>query len=373
MSRIRKFLPSSVSYILKATLQAFFLLIPLLASKRPSAILVQNPPSIPTLMCVYFVSRLRNCKFVIDWHNYGFSILALNVKQESLLVRIARKYERFFGRLSDFNLCVTKSMKEDLKTNWEIDATTHYDRPPLRFSPTAVDKRHELFLKLSPSYEVFKPSDDEISSKSGTQFTIENETGSPQLRDDRAALIVSSTSWTEDEDFRLLLDALDKYDTGFDAGQNLPRIVCAITGKGPMKEHYIGVIKSKNWNHVRVCTPWLESDDYPVLLGSADLGICLHTSSSGLDLPMKVVDMFGCGLPVCAVDFKCLHELVQHERNGMVFRDADQLHEQLCQLLKGFPHSCSELNKLRENVLQHSKLRWEECWQRDVLPVFQQP
>lgn len=59
-------------------------------------------------------------------------------------------------------------------------------------------------------------------------------------------------------------------------------------GKGPEKEMYEEKIKRLNLKHVAFRTMWLAAEDYPLLLGSADLGVCLHTSSSGLDLPMKV-------------------------------------------------------------------------------------
>lgn len=74
---------------------------------------------------------------------------------------------------------------------------------------------------------------------------------------------------------------------------------------------------------------WLEADDYPVLLSLCDVGICLHYSSSGLDLPMKVVDMFGAGIPVLAVDYRTLGELVKNDENGLIFKDQVQLADQL--------------------------------------------
>ncbi|RZC68339.1 hypothetical protein C5167_031601 [Papaver somniferum] len=64
---------------------------------------------------------------------------------------------------------------------------------------------------------------------------------------------------------------------------------CDIKGKGPEREKYEEKIKGLHLKRVAFRTMWLAAEDYPLLLGSADLGFCLHTSSSGLDLPMKVV------------------------------------------------------------------------------------
>ena len=45
--------------------------------------------------------------------------------------------------------------------------------------------------------------------------------------------------------------------------------------------------------------------------------------------------MFGCGLPVCAVDFECIRELVEDGVNGKIFDDAGSLATLLLQLLAG--------------------------------------
>uniref|UniRef100_A0A8R1HID3 Uncharacterized protein n=1 Tax=Caenorhabditis japonica TaxID=281687 RepID=A0A8R1HID3_CAEJA len=135
-----------------------------------------------------------------------------------------------------------------------------------------------------------------------------------------------------------------------------------ITGKGPLKAMYLEEIRQKNLVSINILTPWLEAKDYPTIVGSADLGISLHTSTSGLDLPMKVVDMFGAKVPVLAKRFKCIGELVYDGINGRLFDDSEELYEQITELAKGFPADCPDLDMLKNHVRNHNYMPWETMW-----------
>lgn len=236
------------------------------------------------------------------------------------------------------------------------------------FKPTPIEARHKLFCKLALINKVFRVQPDSDDTKH-TIFTKVLDDGSIKLQDNRPFFIISSTSWTEDEDFNILLQALEKYDENA-CKNGLPSVMCIITGKGPLKSHYESIIAKKSMKKVVVCTLWLSAEDYPIILGSADLGVCLHKSSSGLDLPMKVVDMFGSGLPVCAVHFGCLHELLRHDHNGYVFHNDIELADQIGELTKGFPAANQQLMKFRDNLSSFQSLRWDHYWKLHVMPLL---
>ncbi|XP_067914839.1 chitobiosyldiphosphodolichol beta-mannosyltransferase isoform X2 [Heterodontus francisci] len=344
-------------YGVKIIVQTLQICYVLLKIDAPSYVLLQNPPGLPAIAATWAVCLLRGSKFIIDWHNYGYTILSLT--HGDPIVLIAKWYEHFFGKLSDSNLCVTEAMKEDLRMNWNI-------------KETPLELQHRLFKKLANNFTPFKARTESVPCNlEQTAFTELNiDSGNVTHIRGRPALLLSSTSWTEDEDFSVLLKALEEYEGFITSGTALPTVVCVITGKGPLQEFYNQLIEKMHFKYVHICTLWLEAEDYPVLLGSGDLGVCLHKSTSGLDLPMKVVDMFGCCLPVCAIDFQCLHELVKHEENGLIFKNSQELAEQLKLLFIDFHKEKNKLGKFKRNLKESKMVQWDENWDETVLPLL---
>uniref|UniRef100_A0A0E0CW77 Glycosyltransferase subfamily 4-like N-terminal domain-containing protein n=1 Tax=Oryza meridionalis TaxID=40149 RepID=A0A0E0CW77_9ORYZ len=358
----------ALTLLLKAAIQ-FIILIWYLCFKipRPDVFIVQNPPSVPTLAAVKLASWLRGAKFIVDWHNFGYTLLGLSHGRSHIIVKIYFWFEKHFGRMADGAFCVTKAMKHELDQKWGINATVLYDQSPEFFHPASLTEKHER-----------------MKWKTGTLLYL--QVGSMP---NRPALVVSSTSWTPDEDFSLLLEAALMYDrrvaatlaeddsmdegklwTDIKNGKQFvyPRLLFIITGKGPDRMKYEEQIKRLKLRRVAFRTMWLASEDYPLLLGSADLGVSLHTSSSGLDLPMKVVDMFGCGLPVCAASFSCIDELVKINNNGLLFSTSSELADELMMLFKGFPEECDDLKSLKVGALNTgSSSKWSTEWERHRL------
>lgn len=289
---------------------------------------------------------MRNTELVVDWHNFGYSILALKLGPNHPLVKIASLYENIFSRFASAHFTVTDAMARVLKHNYRVNALPLHDRPAELFRPIAPQERSKFLARLPETAQYAS----EIVSAKGNDWK----------------LIVSSTSWTADEDFSVLLDALSAYSAQATSKTNLPKILAIITGKGPLKEHYLSKIQAMNQEkrllNVIIQTAWLTPEDYATLLGAADLGVSLHTSSSGVDLPMKVVDMFGAGLPVVGWSkFEAWPELVKEGVNGKGFQSSDELKQLLVELLgddKGL------LQKLKQGAVEESKHRWDEEWDK---------
>ena len=395
---------------LKALHQLIILLwIMLFKLPRPRAILMQNPPAIPSLLVCRLAALRHQCRLVIDWHNFAFSIMALKHNKEGAIVRAAKSHEASMGRAAHSHLCVTSAMKSELTDSngaWRLPpsrVTVLYDRPPARFKRTTLTDAHELLVRISDTLAIPPGSAgvdfaSEESREWGSGRTIATwipdlnalnppvkRTRSstkianhPEWRPGRPAILVSSTSWTPDEDFGILLDALVEYEmekTKVERSRPspLPDLLVIITGKGPEREAYLDKVAGLRMRHVAVRSVWLEPEDYPLILGLADIGVSLHSSSSGLDLPMKIVDMFGSGLPVLALNYNCIRELVEEGETGLLFSSSDELAGQLKDLLGGGSNkwSLGKLGAMRAHVeKKEMALRWEENWERVAWPVL---
>jgi beta-1,4-mannosyltransferase len=340
---------SSILYALAAMVDgthlATRLLVALLRAPKFALLLVQNPPALPTLHVAWLASRLRRARLVVDWHNLGYTILAMRLGHRHPAVRLGRWLERIAGRAAHANLCVSRGFSKFLIDRFHLsNVRVLYDRPASAFVPVERVEREQIRQAL---------------------FTRLGIRGAGPV-----GFIVSPTGWTADEDFDVVIDAVVQIEDrirGWEAGgpsRRFPDLVILVTGDGArcaeFERRFAGLPRGASSSH-----PLAHPEDYPHV-GSADLGLCLHRSR--VDIPMKVVDL-------TAPASRSVRSTTRSRRtvrpaNGLLFSTARQLADVLFDLFETLPAGPSLLDRLRSGARRAARPTWEEGWTTEAKPVL---
>ena len=340
---VRRFVYSSVA---RGLGQGARLFATLMRIPTPDAILVQNPPAFPTLFIAWLAARIRKARFVIDWHNLSHTIVAVKVGERHRAVRALARSERRWGKRADAHITVSKALAEWLAREYQVKATVVYDRPGDAFSRTGADDARALWEKIA------------ADAKLGAV---------------RPPIVVCPTSWAPDEDFDLLLEALERAERQLTRAGAVtsPQLAVFLTGRGPLRETFEARAARRNFTAIAVRTIWLEPSDYPRLIGMADLGLCLHQSSSGLDLPMKLADLRGGGVPAAVYDYApVVGEVMTTGCEGVTFRDPGDLANLLINVANRSALPDSPIEKSRAWIAAHAPERWQAQWDASARAVL---
>lgn len=159
----------------------------------------------------------------------------------------------------------------------------------MKISYSPIHPTLQLFVRLTPlidtgetffppySLPLITPFTEVVATPvlSDVAFLSSRET--PSFRRDRPAIVITSTSWTPDEDFDMLIKALRLYERKAKLPDSkLPKILMIVTGSGPGRAKYMAMInqarKEEDWKSVLCLSLWLEAEDYPRLLGTLKCG-----------------------------------------------------------------------------------------------------
>jgi beta-1,4-mannosyltransferase len=297
------------------------------------------------------VARLRGSRLVIDWHNLSHTVAAIRLGESHRAVAALARSERRWARRADGHLAVSQALSAWLAGKFGITAAVVYDRPAAAFTRSGPSAAAALWTRLA----------NDLS-----------------LGADRLPLVVCPTSWTPDEDFDLLLEALERAERHLtrrggssDPPASAPSLAVILTGRGALRESFEARAARRSFTAIAVRTQWLEPADYPVLIGMADLGLCLHQSSSGLDLPIKVADFRGAGVPVAAFDYApVLGEVLTNGHEGVTFRDPGDLAAVLVAVASRAIEPASALGRSQAWLSENPAVRWDTEWPSTAGPAL---
>ncbi|HUP50590.1 MAG TPA: glycosyltransferase [Thermoanaerobaculia bacterium] len=298
----------------------------LLRTPRPSVILAAIPPALPTLPLLLIAARRWRARLILDWHNLTGAMLSLRPGGR-LLAGVARRLETRLARHASAHLAVSQEMAGYLSANGLAPVTILPDRAPAAFRPA----------------ETLRPD---------------------------APTVIAPTGWSADEAVEMLPEVatlLDRRLAGRDAGVQISLL---ITGKGERRAAIEAQLSGLRLQRVAVHTAWLPNDQYRQRLRASVLGLSFHRSASGLDLPMKIAEMLGSGVPVCAFDFGAvLREQMRPGEEGCLFSTPAELAALLDDLLGTWPETPA-IDRMAAALRNRPFVAWEEQWDDTAAPLF---
>jgi beta-1,4-mannosyltransferase len=310
--------------------------------QRPDVVLIQVPPARPTLAVSILIGRLRGSRVVVDWRNLAHTELAVGLGDGHRAVHALRRVERRWARRADAHLAASNALGAWLTREYGIKATVVHSRAPVPSPPAEAERRNARAA---------------LGQVLGTD-----------LHD--TPLVIAPTSWSPEDDFDLLIEALERAERTLAAApaqaptldaKSPPALVVVLTGRGEGRAGFEQRIARRRFDRIAVRTAWLEGENYHRALGAADVGLCLRQSSSGLDLPSAVPEFRAAGVPVAAFDYApVLSEIVTPGEQGVLIRDAGALATLLVATAgreEGGPVAAS-----RRWLAEHPVDEWREYW-----------
>lgn len=269
-------------------------------------VLVQNPPGFPALLVLGLLPR-RGERRILDWHNVGSSLLSLRSSPRRFAAGFYGWCERRSARIADEHWAVSAVMAERSPGG---SAVVVHDRPARVFRQGARAR------SLAVTHET------RAAERLAWWKRVLPDVPPPEAE----CWVVAPSSWGPDEDMSAILrvaaGALAEPGEWGDG----PRIAIIATGQGPAQAEFARVAPDFCDGPVTLHPAWIPAAEYPAFIAQADAGLCLHRSSSGLDLPMKLADFRGARRKALVLDYgPVLAEVFRPEIDGWTFRSDAEL------------------------------------------------
>ena len=94
-------------------------------------------------------------------------------------------------------------------------------------------------------------------------------------------------------------------------------------------------------------------DIYPSILGACDIGIYFNENDNGTEIPLPILQMSGCCLPIISFQYGCVSEIIKNKQNGFIIENRSKLRALLHDI---FIKKSIDISTLKCNHME----KWEQ-------------